>query len=100
MGSYDFDHVHNHFPLMWPMVLYHKIDKHSPLYRLDPTKLSETKLEIIVKVTGVRTGTAEQFSVTLLTSTRRYSGEDIFVLIQFCSQLRMIRGNLLTLLAP
>jgi len=72
--SYDFDHVHNHFPLMWPMVLYHKIDKDSPLYRLDPTKLSETKLEIIVKVSGVRTGTGG----TILSNTSYINKEIIW----------------------
>jgi len=72
--SYDFDHVHNHFPLMWPMVLYHRIDKDSPLYRLDPTKLLESKLEIIVKVSGVRTGTGG----TILSNTSYINKEIIW----------------------
>merc|ERR1712098_845964 len=58
----------------WPKVLYHKIDKDSPLYRLDPTKLSETKLEIIVKVSGVRTGTGG----TILSNTSYINKEIIW----------------------
>merc|ERR1712107_282216 len=72
--SYDFDHVQNRFLLMWPEVLYHKIDKDSPLYRLDPTKLSESKLKIIVKVSGVRTGTGG----TILSNTSYINKEIIW----------------------
>jgi len=72
--SYDYEQVQNHFPLMWPMVLYHKIDKDSPLYRLDPSKLLESKLEIIVKVSGIRTGTG----ATILSNTSYINKEIVW----------------------
>ena len=46
--------VHSRIPLMWPMVIYHKMDESSPLYNLDPLKLKVDNFEIIVKVSGVR----------------------------------------------
>ena len=39
---------------MWPLVIYHKMDKFSPLYNLDPEHLDKESFETIVKVGGVR----------------------------------------------
>ena len=78
IGSLSFSYTMyeggNTFPLMWPLVIFHKIDQDSPLYKLDHKDLIESKLEIIVKVSGDRTGTGG----TIFSSTSYINDEIVW----------------------
>ena len=70
--SYTMYEGGNTFPLMWPIVIFHKIDQDSPLYGFGHKDLIESKIEIIVKVSGDRTGTGG----TIFSSTS-YTNDEI-----------------------
>merc|ERR1712126_789179 len=78
IGSLSFSYTMyeggNTFPLMWPLVIFHKIDQDSPIYKLDHKDLVESKIEIIVKVSGDRTGTGG----TIFSSTSYINDEIVW----------------------
>ena len=62
--------AHSRIPLMWPLVIYHKVGELSPLYTLHPEHLDKERFEIIVKVSGVRSESGGTiFSTTSYTNT-------------------------------
>lgn len=71
----------NEFPLMWPSIIYHRMDQNSPLYDLDPAMLQTTRIEIIVNVNGVKYGTGG----TIFSSTS-FVNEDIVWGARFCEE--------------
>lgn len=73
--------IHSRVPLMWPLVIYHKIEERSPLYNTSPEDLETHKFEIIVKVSGVRSESGGTiFSTTSYTNNEiswgQYFDED------------------------
>ena len=70
--------AHSRIPLMWPLVIYHKVGELSPLYTLDPEHLDKERFEIIVKVSGVRSESGGTiFSTTSYTNTELSWGQVI-----------------------
>ena len=67
------------FPLLWPTVLFHKIDKESPLYSYDARTLAESKVEIVLKISGQKHGNGG----TIFSSTS-YTSEEILWGKHFC----------------
>ena len=71
----------NEFPLMWPSIIYHKIDQTSPLYDMDPAMLQTSRIEIIVNVTGVKYGTGGA-----IFSSTSFVNEDIVWGARLCEE--------------
>ena len=44
--GFQIDRRNNQIPLLWPMVVLHRIDKDSSLYRMDHTQMKASKIEI------------------------------------------------------
>ena len=50
--GFQIDGLNYQIPLLWPIVVSHRIGKDSPLYRMDNTQLKASKIEIIVIMRG------------------------------------------------
>ena len=53
----EIDGTNSTIPLMWPMIVSHRIDEDSPLFELDRISLQNTKLEIYIRLWGSLQGT-------------------------------------------
>ena len=52
--GFQLDKIDSLIPLMWPICIYHKIDRDSPFYKMGPEDIAESKLEVIVTIHGSR----------------------------------------------
>ena len=79
----------DYLPLLWPNCVNHKIDKHSPLFKVNPKNLNNICLEIVFWVSGKRERTGIQ--VECCTS---YTAEEIVWGAEFCQHPDQDGANL------
>jgi len=55
--GFQMDGTNSQLPTLWPVVMVHKINCHSPLYHMGPADLAASRLEIVVWVCGYSSDT-------------------------------------------